>query len=380
MKLIIVVSFTLLLSCSSTPIKKYDPAQFTSSKCEFNYEEAWEKPAHKQLNAVSSLYSQGCFYEVIALGQALRKEYQDKFYKVTSETAELFTPEGTFTDYVLEDYERGYLTLLISLSYLRLNQTDDALVELRRTRDLKNARIYNYGDDRILNLLLAALWDRFDTSASRPYWKHLLEDAKAPHAILDFVRKRIEQIDRNPSELVAWNITGFGYLPELDWQSDFFHKAGPYKIFEKTGFPQACAGPEELLVPTDSWIEKIKVRHTSSYHPLLYAKSMLRFPIGITYGVIGTTAGVAIGVGGCGVALYAKEAAADICQASVNAAGYIVRKSTSLGEYTLKPDLRHWENLPAMIFLSREPSGYTAKCGSQTLPLYKSVQLVKNAN
>lgn len=62
---------------------------------------------------------------------------------------------------------------------------------------------------------------------------------------------------------------------------------------------------------TNSWIKKLSTRYDSDYHPLLYTKSLVRFPIGIAYGIVGISAGTAIGVGGCVAAAEAKIRAAN---------------------------------------------------------------------
>lgn len=132
-----------------------------------------KKKADQQLDLVSNLFGKACYLEVISLGNYLRNFRRDKFYQLTNETAELLTPEGTFTEYVMESHERGALTILMALSFLQLNREDAALVELRKTADEQKAELYNFGQDPIITLMLAALWDRWSPKLSRPIWKSL---------------------------------------------------------------------------------------------------------------------------------------------------------------------------------------------------------------
>lgn len=49
-----------------------------------------------------------------------------------------------------------------------MKKNDDALVEWRWGSQEQHAELYNFGEDPTLNLIMAALWDRFDTSMARP--------------------------------------------------------------------------------------------------------------------------------------------------------------------------------------------------------------------
>ena len=160
MKLIYAVLIALLVACASKPTIK-NLAEATSSECLRLYQSASNLAFDQQLDTISDLYEKSCFKEVIDLGNFVRQHRRDKLYHISSEFGELFTPEGTFTDYTLESYERVYLSMLISLSALQTNQQDLALVELRRSYDEQNAYVYNHGADPVLILLQASLWDRF---------------------------------------------------------------------------------------------------------------------------------------------------------------------------------------------------------------------------
>lgn len=374
----LLTSAVILTSCASQSYKPQHPKSFTSDVCKKNFFQTLQKPTPQQLDDVTDAFNNGCFHETITLGQFLRRYHDDKFYKITSEAAEIFTPEGTFTDYVMEDFERGFLTVLISLSYLNLHNEEAALVELRRGYDEKNAQLYNYGDDPVLNLLLAALWDRFDTSISRPYWKKLLEIPKTPKTVTQFAEERLQQIDLKPSDRTRWSIAGYGYLPELDWDIDVLqHEKGPYKFKTKSPLPEACRDPSTLIVPTESWALKINARYKPGYHPLMYTKSLIRLPIGIGYGILGFSTGAAIGVGGCGLAMYAKDAADELCGLSLTAAGHIMKKSGDLVGYTLGPDMRRWRKMPMTIAISTQPQGFVPVCKEPLTSFRKTIQLTQ---
>jgi hypothetical protein len=369
----------LMLGCATHQVVS-QPKELTSDSCRTQFEKAAQLKADAQLDEVSDLFARSCFHEAIALGDFLRHQSRDKFYNITSEALEMVTPEGTFTEYVMESYERGYLTILISLSYLNLQKEDDALVELRRGSEELNAQIYNHGEDPVLNLLMAALWDRFDSSMARPYWRYLSEFGETGNEMAVFAQKRIQQIDAHPGAKQIWSIDGFGYFPELEWKSDFIRREkGPYRISAMTAFPQVCASATSLLVPTNVWVDKIAMKYQSDYHPFLYAKSLARLPFGIGYGVLGTSAGVAVGVGGCGLDGSSKGGNGQLCKASLDAAGTIIHQSLNLVEYTLKPDLRHWKKIPLAFSISAESSSTSEdSCHAPRAALYHTVRLTPN--
>ena len=370
-------SVLLLASCATSQTAP-TPEHFTSSSCQKSYEKSTQKKdGEKQLDMVSALFDNSCFQEAIVLGSFLRQKSHDKFYDVGAEMAEIVTPEGTFTEYVMESYERTYLSLLISMSYLNLQQTDDALVELRRSQQEAQAFIYNYGEDPVLILLQAALWDRFDPLVARPYWKSLKEDNHQDLQIRNFAESRLKEIDTHPTDKVLWRIDGIGILPELEWSSHLF-KGDLYKIQARSEFPHVCVSGKSLLVPTISWTDKIAAKYKASYHPFLLAKSLVRLPVGIGYGIVGVSTGVVVGVGGC--AMTAKAGSDNLlCESSLRAGGYLIDKSTDLAAYTLKPDLRHWESVPKAFYLNAEsPDHETSLCLKEvSFDPVETVHLVK---
>lgn len=352
------LSFILVFGACAHRPEIASPQKFTSSLCRQRFTDAVLQEPLGQLNSLSDLYSQRCLHEVITLGSYIRSHHRDKFYSVLSEIGELATPEGSLTEYVLESYERSYLSLLLSLSYLGLGMEESALVELRHSVMDEGARIYNYGDDPVITLLQAVLWSNLDPVVSRPYWKRLSEKTVADASIRQFAKERVAELDQGESDIAEWKIYGLGYLPPLTWKTDFLKREkGPYKIRAAGAFPKACSTSQALLIPTASWSDKLSRRYEAGYHPLVYSKSLARVPFGLVYGAAGVTAGVATGVAGCGAASYIRSE--DLCRASLRGAVYVIEKTGDLVAYTLAPDLRRWERIPAAFYVTREEGRHT---------------------
>lgn len=254
-----------MAGCASSGPKAKAPEKFSRPHCEEIYRRAAPKPIEEKLNSISELYQEQCFEEVIALGRFTREQHRDKVYYFTTELAEVFTPEGSFTDYVMESYERAFLSVLLAMSHLRLDQEDAALVELRRSHDEEAALIYNYGTDPVLTALQASLWERLDPGQSRASWQKLSEYEGLEETIRGFARGRVQAIDKSLTP-VPWKIYGLGDFPALEGKSDFLsQKQGLYKIEANTPFPEACATTDTLLISTRSWQRKISYRYNSGY-------------------------------------------------------------------------------------------------------------------
>lgn len=350
MKLAII--FIFATGCASVA-KLHDPAQFSSSECQIKFRENMDKDTDSQLDHASELFRQHCFKETIQIADYIRTQRRDKYYSMTAEVAEVFVPEGSFTPYVLESYERSFLTLLTAASHLHLGQREKALVELRRAVDEENARLYNHGEDPVISFLLAALWDRFDPTLSRPHWQSLKGRPDVEPAVVEFAAKRIAEIDRAENSRVNWKISGVGNFPALDWHSHYF-TSKPYSIISRSPFPRACVGPKALLMPTEPWLRKLSTRHNSDYHPLLFTKSLVRFPVGVAYGAVLVSTAVGVGVGGCVADAHAQGSNGELCRTSLDAAGKLIGVSSNLVEYTLRPDMRHWKKVPIAFLIENE--------------------------
>ncbi len=372
LKALSLMSFFMLAACASVsgPLPKLQ--HYTSNSCEdrikkFESGEVGGElggEVNDQLDLFSDLYDGRCLKETLWLGRQIRDQRRDKFYSVTSEFAELFLPDGSLSDYVLESYERSYLSIVMALSYLQLGQVNDAQTELRRSQSEEVAVLYNFGDDPVITLLLATLWDRFDTNESRPYWQKLEKNLELPPALQKAAVSRLVEIDGSAGDShINWDIYQIGVFPEVDWHPNFLGgSSGTFRIFAKSLFPSSCQSKTSVVISTESWLHKIAAKYDNSYHPLLFAKSLLRLPVGVTYGIVGVSTGLAVGVGGCAAAASLKDSGGGLCQISAEAAGYLIGKSADLVAFTLKPDLRHWAKVPAAVLISREPLNVDDPC------------------
>ena len=160
-------------------------------------------------------------------------------------------------------------------------------------------------------------------------------------------------------------IYGVGEFPGFTWKAQFLEKH-PYKIEPiAENFPATCATENSLLMPTDAWVKKISGKYDSSYHPLVYTKSLVRAPIGLLIGAAGITTGFTVGVGGCFLAASGNHPySGDMCKSAVAAAGVLIEGSFQVSDYVLKPDMRHWRKLPAGIYITQ--GSPTDSCSNQT--------------
>src|SRR3974377_1352495 len=84
------------------------------------------------LNRLANAFAERCYDTVIIHGEKARSEFRHKTFSFLKETTNVFIPEGSFIDYVLESYERGYLSLLLAASYANVQKPEEAKVELRQ--------------------------------------------------------------------------------------------------------------------------------------------------------------------------------------------------------------------------------------------------------
>lgn len=346
----------LLTGCASNP--KLSEAlkrdNYTSPTCQRTYEKALESnSSDKQLDLISLLFADSCFHETIQLGSFVRQKSHDKIYGISAEMAEVVTPEGTFTDYVMESYERTYLSLLMSISYLGLKDNENAQIELRRSQQEALAVTYNYGDDNVLRLLQAALWDRFDPMMARPYWQSLRDNSGRDLSVRRFVDARLAAIDQHPSEKAFWHITGFGYFAKMKGRFNFF-SAKSVEIWTEEPFPKSCSNQSGILMSTKPWADKLTTRYDSSYHPLLLGKSFARVPAGISYGVLGFSVGVAVGAGTCMLGAELGPVGGGVCDLGAAAALLIFTKTAQTVSKNFQPDLRHWESIPRSFYVTTQ--------------------------
>ena len=326
----------------------------------------WEQPI-STLNQISDLYYHQCYNETITFANEAKARYGHKTFSFSKESLEFFSAEGTFTDYVLESYERGYLSFLISASYVRLNQSKEASVELNKFYNEETALTYNHGQDPVNALIQAAMWDNvhMEGFSSRPFWQWLVNAEKTDAKTRAFATRRLVQID-NKEPKKSWQIWEVGSFPNLEWSTQFAgSKNGYFAITPSTPFPKTCSNAKDTLVlPTTSWFQKIAARHSHGYHPLVNIKSWVRLPIGLIYGVTTFSAGAGIMVGGCAIDVGMKGSG-NLCKASIEGGAFTMGKSRDAVDYTIKPDLRHWESLPEAIMIAPADASPTTDCLNQ---------------
>lgn len=305
------------------------------------------------LNNISIFYRKGCYQDVIEQVGIARKKLSHKTFSVTKEALEFLIPEGKVTDYVLESYERGYLSFLSAASYVKLDKEKQVLPELNKLYNEETALTYNHGRDPVNALVQAAMWDNFQDFgfSSRPFWLWLERQNDVDPMIRAFAKRQIARIDddRSGDSPRLWRVYELGRFPDLDWEIKFIdNEHGYFRVTPKQSFPAACVENEVLLLPTQSWFAKIGKRHAHSYHPLVNVKSWIRLPVGLVLGLSTYTSGAAIGIGGC-VADAQVRAKGNLCELSIQGAKAVMDLSPGVVKYVLEPDLRHWRELPAAI-------------------------------
>ena len=310
------------------------------------------------LNLLADAFSQNCHNVVITYGAQAQAAYRHKTYSITRETTSIFLPDGALTAYVLESYERGYLTVLLADSYLRANKPDDAKVELRRLDQELFAPIYNYGEDPANLLLSAVLWEQLgDPGEARVDWLRLWDQVGALKGlepdIRSFAERQVARIDQGVAVQPAWQIYGTGTFPGVDWDLNFTGSSnGYFRVRPSAAFLPACASDTGLRIPTQRWFEKIAVRHSHAYHPLLNVQSWIRLPIGIVYSLVPVAAGAGVAIGGCAVDAAGKGNG-QLCELSIRGGIALMRQAPKVLKGALEPDFRHWEHMPSAFVVTR---------------------------
>lgn len=309
--------------------------------------------AIRSLNTVSALFAKKCYRQTIAQVEQARDRVNHKTYSVVKEALEFFIPEGKVTDYVLESYERGYLSFLAAASYFHLDssapENKSALqTEMHKLYNEESALTYNHGRDPVNALIQAAVWDTYakEGFSSRPFWTWLNRQKDSGSVVRKFAKQQLQRLDAQKA--AQWHIYEIGEFPKLKWEmtlTDAEH--GYLKITPESEFPAACAADGAIVLSTRSWYQKVARRHANSYHPLVNAKSWIRAPFGVAYGITTFAAGAGIIVGGCTIG--AREV--EICGWSVRGGLALISQSDDVVEYTLQPDMRHWERVPLAIMI-----------------------------
>jgi hypothetical protein len=310
------------------------------------------------LNRLADAFEQRCYETVIVHGEKARAEFRHKTFSLLKETTNVFIPEGSFIDYVLESYERGYLSLLLAASYANVQKPEEAKVELRQLDHELFTPLYNYGEDPVNLLLSAVLWERVgEVNEARVDWLRL-RDLNVmwngqQDAVRVFAARQVDRIDEGQGASEPWHVYGIDRFPRLTWELQFFGSTSGYFSVKTDGeFPRACKSDTGVRLSTKSWFEKVAIRHSHGYHPLLNMQAWIRLPIGLTYSLVPLAAGAGIMVGGCVLDAAGKGNGA-LCQLSVIGGMALMRTAPEVLEGALEPDLRHWEHVPAAFVVTR---------------------------
>ena len=310
------------------------------------------------LNRLADAFEKRCYGTVIVYGEKARSEFRHKTFSFLKETTNVFIPEGSFIDYVLESYERGYLSLLLAASYANAQQSEAAKVELRQLDHELFTPLYNYGEDPVNLLLSAVLWEHVgEVNESRVDWLRLRDLEMMwkgqQNAVRIFAARQVDRIDSGQDFSEPWRVYGIGRFPVLTWDLRFFGSAsGYFSVKASREFLPACQSDTGLRISTQSWFDKVAIRHNHGYHPLMNVQAWIRLPFGLTYSLVPLAAGAGMMVGGC-VLDAAAKGNGGLCQLSVIGGVAMMRTAPAVIEGALQPDLRHWEHVPAAFVITR---------------------------
>ena len=90
-------------------------------------------------------------------------------------------------------------------------------------------------------------------------------------------------------------------------------------------------------------------------------QTWIRLPVGLVYSLIPVTAGAGLMVGGCALDV-AGEGKGGLCQLSVVGGMALIGTAPRVLEGALRPDLRHWEEVPAAVVVTRAAESKQEPC------------------
>jgi hypothetical protein len=319
------------------------------------------------LNRLADAFDVRCYDTVIVHGEKARSAFRHKIFSFFKETTNVFIPEGYFIDYVLESYERGYLSLLLAASYANVQKPEEAKVELRQLDHELFTPLYNYGEDPVNLLLSAVLWEQVgEVNEARVDWLRLRDLGvmwkDQQDAARLFAAQQVSRIDDGHIISEPWHVYGIRRFPELTWDLEFFGSTnGYFSVKASREFLPACQSDTGVRMSTKSWFEKVAIRHSHGYHPLLNMRAWVRLPIGLTYSLVPLAAGAGVMVGGC-VLDAAAKGKGSLCQLSVIGGMALMNTAPAVLEGALQPDLRHWEHVPEAFVATRASTPELEPC------------------
>ena len=326
----------------------------------------------KVLNHLSLAFTLGCDQAIIQYAGRAQEEFRHKTFSVSQETASVFLSDGALTEYVLESYERAYLSVLLAASYLRTGHPEKAKVELRRLDHELFAPLYNFGEDPVNVLLSAVLWEVLgEPGDARTDWYRVAEPLGSGLLVVNpvlqaFAHEQVARLDQGIQSPLAWQVFGLGRFPEVDWELKFFgSKNGYFAIKPKSSFQPVCVSETGIRISTESWFAKIAHRHDQAYHPLLNIQSWIRLPVGVIYGLVPFSLGAGVAVGGCaGAASLGGRGSGDLCALSILGGAQLMGVAPTVFQNTVRPDLRHWNLVPAAFVITKAPDLESESCST----------------
>ena len=332
------------------------------------------------LNWLSEAFSQRCDEAVLDYAGKAQEDFRYKSFSLSRETANVFMFDGALTEYVLESYERAYLSVLLAASYFRTGQPEEAKVELRRLDHELFAPLYNFGEDPVNLVLSAVLWEVLgEPNDARTDWFRIAEPTSSSLLHVDpvlqtFAREQVARLDHGTPVIPSWHLHGLGRFPIVDWEFKLF--GGPngyFLITPQPRFQPVCVSETGIRVPTDRWFAKIANRYNHAYHPLLHVQSWIRLPIGVVYALVPFSLGAGLAVGGCIGAAYLGDEGGDLCKMSIQGGMELMEMAPTVFTNTVRPDLRHWERLPAAFVLTRAPNLKSESCSTNQTRLHQLI-------
>lgn len=352
------LSLLLCVACWGC-VKEEVPFHMSGTCQNFHLRGNWANRV-QVLNLVSLAFQKGCDHLVVQYAAKAQKEFRHKTFSLSKETASIFFSEGVLTEYVLESYERAYLSILQASSHKRMGDHQSAKVELRRLDHELFASLYNFGEDPVNLVLSAVLWEVLgEPSEARVDWFRIADRSFERLESIDpelqqFAQDQVIRLDRHSRASPNWGVYGLGVFPAVHWEFNMFGSGGGYfSMSPKPSFPTVCVSKTGMRIPTESWFSKIRHRHDHAYHPLLHIQSWIRLPIGIIYGLVPFTLGAGVAIGGCvGAASMGGQGSGDLCHMSIRGGMELMEMAPTVFSRTIRPDLRHWEQIPASILVT----------------------------
>lgn len=342
----LLVTVFFQMGCATEP-EAPEPKRYA---CDGNYYVVDFVKADRALDTLSQFFEKRCFQNAIEVGLSIRQLHRDKTYHMTAELGEILVPEGTLTTYVLESYERIYLSILLAASFDGIHDRENAEIELRRAYEESVALIYNQGVDSTTLALQAALWENFGHfDWSEPLWRKALEvDGKDDSELRQFIERRLSLYD-NGKKIQPMSIYSIGEMPDVEWQTKIA-SGNTYEVKSARPFFNTCSADGELVISSESWMKQFSNRYKN--HPVMTYKAVARMPVGLAYGTTLAAAGVGLFAGCIYVAASAHANDAQICSNVFEVSAGLFNVAGRVTDYMVRPDLRRWRRVPMGFYFT----------------------------